>query len=339
MPLIGQGSEFTRGGSIKDGAIISYGQGTQVLANTKVVSVAGTSHHFNVTIGENEQFMHTAQGGGGHPVVPRQAHLPAISSQSDASLRLKGQTLGNEYVGLMSQKTKHGPSVESVQSGYAVGTTLRQPLIVDQNMKMTRFDANMASSKFQTIGQAGGMLGETTQVNRPRLGSQSSIDYDAKQTMQISNAMHTINVTDDSQRLDATRRPANFNMDTDMGLQTVQKTQNNAFENFMGRVVTSVQHRKKHPRLKSLFGGQSSNRSQITGDYGSVAQPPALALEHDDTQLVPPKNLSVGGSRHKRNQTIDYLGRQDSSAAGGKLAIAGHSSQRTATTLTTEENL
>jgi hypothetical protein len=72
-------------------------------------------------------------------------------------------------------------------------------------------------------------------------------------------------------------------MDTDMGLQSIQKTQNNAFESFMGRVVTSVQHRKKNPRLKSLFGGQSSNRSQITGDYGSVAQP---AIDNDDSQLI-----------------------------------------------------
>ena len=81
-----------------------------------MVSVAGTSHHFNVTIGENEQFIHTAQDGG--PAGPthalRQAALPAISSQSDASLRLKSHNLGNEYIGLMSQKSKQGTSVEFV---------------------------------------------------------------------------------------------------------------------------------------------------------------------------------------------------------------------------------
>lgn len=73
FPNIAQESEFTRGGSIKNvsqsmsnqlqGAIISYGQGTQALVNTKVVSVAGTSHRFNVTIGENDQFIHTTQDG------------------------------------------------------------------------------------------------------------------------------------------------------------------------------------------------------------------------------------------------------------------------------------
>lgn len=52
----------------------------------------------------------------------------------------------------MSQKSKQGTSVEFVQSGYGVGTTVRHPLEIGNNMKMTRFDANMASSKFQTIG-------------------------------------------------------------------------------------------------------------------------------------------------------------------------------------------
>jgi hypothetical protein len=53
----------------------------------------------------------------------------------------------------MTQKSKQGTTVDFVQSGYGVGTTVRHPLeIGNNNMKMTRFDANMASSKFQTIG-------------------------------------------------------------------------------------------------------------------------------------------------------------------------------------------
>ena len=47
------------------------------------------------------------------------------------------------------------------------------------------------------------------------------------------------------------------------------------FENFIGRVITSVQHRKKNPRLKSLFVKPSEHfatglATTDQGDYTSV---------------------------------------------------------------------
>ena len=50
--------------------------------------------------------------------------------------------------------------------------------------------------------------------------------------------------------MNETRKVRGVTIDDKAGLQNPS-----SFENFIGRVITSVQHRKKNPRLKSIFGG------------------------------------------------------------------------------------
>ena len=70
-------------------------------------------------------------------------------------------------------------------------------------------------------------------------------------------------MTDDSGGLDKTRVMPKVQIDEKAG--KVANPSN--FENFIGRVITSVQHRKKNPRLKSLFGGHSSQNTHPSIDY------------------------------------------------------------------------
>lgn len=57
------------------------------------------------------------------------------------------------------------------------------------------------------------------------------------------------------------------------------KGQTSTFENYISRVINSVQHRKKNPRLKSLFVGQTQHNTldpyaaggiEAPGDYGGA---------------------------------------------------------------------
>ena len=85
------------------------------MVNTKIGSVAGTSHHLNVTIGENEKFYHTSNNDG-QIIVPRQVNMPFDNqSQSTAGVKIqRSHLIGNDYIGLMSQRSKQGTSVEFV---------------------------------------------------------------------------------------------------------------------------------------------------------------------------------------------------------------------------------
>lgn len=82
--------------------------------------------------------------------------------------------------------------------------------------------------------------------DRPRLGSSSSINRGGTDLAQTQ--FRTIQMTD-SDGLGKTRQAPKVTV------EDAKKPSPSSFENYIGRVITSVQHRKKNPRLKSLFGG------------------------------------------------------------------------------------
>lgn len=72
--------------------------------------------------------------------------------------------------------------------------------------------------------------------------------------------------------------------------------QSNSFENYIGRVITSVQHRKKNPRLKSLFGGTGSQRT------GSIDYSRPDVNDYAGTQE---EYNSLRPAGHQRNLTMN----------------------------------
>ena len=122
-----------------------------------------THHHLNVTLGEDKFYL-TAKEDNQH------ARLPNIANQTGSSSGLKTQ-LGNEYVGLMSKKSKVGSVDFNVQDSFALGgpafniSGIRGGADGGKDVKMLTLDTDM-QPRLRTL--------QDSDLRRPRASRSSN---------------------------------------------------------------------------------------------------------------------------------------------------------------------
>lgn len=113
LPNIARATHFSQAGAPASHPVGYVTAGAHPL-NTLAQASGTTHHHLNVTLGEDKFYLTAKEDHLQH------ARLPNIANQSGSSSRLKTQ-LGNEYVGLMSKKSKVGSVDFNVQDSFALG--------------------------------------------------------------------------------------------------------------------------------------------------------------------------------------------------------------------------
>jgi len=233
-----------------------------------------------VTLGEEKFYLTAKEDNLQH------ARLPNITNQSGSSSRLKTQ-LGNEYVGLMSKKSKVGSVDFNVQNSFALGGPAfsipgaRGGVDAGKDMKMLTIDPEM-NTRLRTLQDA--------DLRRPRASRSSNRaglpPGGSRNDGRLINTLQTN--ADGLDVLEDTPQTASH-----------AHAQPASFGNYIRRVVDSVRHRKNNPRLKSHFTpGMHHGALEPYGaagldgaDYGSVA---AGHDGLDESQLITQSIMNQG---------------------------------------------
>ena len=251
-------------------------------SNRQLNDGAATTHHLNVTLGE-DKFYYTANENG--------QRLPNITQSGDSK---------NDYVGLYSsKKAKDRGSMDfNVQNSFTVGGPAFSPNDHRKDMMMTIDPSNEAGKK--VASSRGHQRGNSHGI--PPKGRNNQI-----QTLQTNT----------------------YEQGTPQSNSIIKgQGHSGTFENYIGRVITSVQHRKKNPRLKSLFlqgshqgSMEKYNTIEPHGDYGSVNH------QLNDSQLISQSIIQQNLHLNVTNQTLSDEG---SHMTKGTKPIAASSFQKTA---------
>ena len=239
-------------------------------------------HHLNVTLGD-DGFYYSSQGAG---------RLPNITNQSGSSSRLRTH-LGAEYLGLTAKthKDRLANMDFNVQNSFAVGGPA--------------FGVREARAPAQQQAAAGGNAGYLLTSLDPLATARLQAMQDSEQAQsrgsrgsggrerqaRAPNKSVTTRAPPRLQTLETSLVDGELARINEAPLSTsAAGMPATEFESYLSKVINSVQHRKRNPRLKSLFNQGSQLQSlepfaanlELLGDYGS-----ALKEVSAQSQVVP----------------------------------------------------
>jgi hypothetical protein len=142
----------------------------------------------------------------------------------------------------MSKKSKIGSVDFNVQDSLALGGPAFRPGDGARDMKMLTIDTDV-QTRMRTL--------QNTEIGRPRMSRSSNRVPRPPQGARIEVRQGGGSVQPGKDVIDLKK-------DTPQGGTSIKAAPTSNFESYISRVINSVQHRKKNPRLKSLFvgGGQ-----------------------------------------------------------------------------------